>query len=297
MPLIRLTFLLIVWALAFSTSSFAHPPAPPTPDQPPHLQVSLFNDARVDSATLAEAEARASAIFAESGIAVDWLVCAAADPADFSPRRTACSALVWPSHLSVRIRPEATSVSADTFGQAFVDPHGEGLYSNVYFENLARPNRSSLSNGEMLGYVLAHELGHLLLGTNSHSASGIMQPRWDSSTLRAAALSSLVFTRGQSSTLRSRLAANSCKATTQVVIPSAARNLLLPVVADLQIGAFWWHRLQPVRSITVCHPDRSGEPALSEVERGPLFVHCAAPRIVVIPRPFFLWAGNLVLST
>ena len=208
MYLIRCLTLIIVWSLAFSTASSAHPPVPRTPSQPARLQVSLFNDAHVDPATLAEAQARVSAIFAESGISVDWLICAAADPADFAPRRTACSALVWPSHLSARIRPEATSISADTFGQAFVGASGEGLYSNVYFENLSRPNHSTLSNGEMLGYVLAHELGHLLLGTNSHSASGIMQPRWDSSTLRAAALSSLRFTRGQSSTLRSRFASN-----------------------------------------------------------------------------------------
>ena len=202
----RFTLLLIVWAAAFSTSSPASTP-PETPGPPRHLQVSLFNDAGVDSATLAEAQSRASAIFSRSGIEVDWLVCGPADPNDFLPRRTACSALVWPSHLSVRIRPRAHRVSAETFGQAFVDGDGEGLYSNVYYQNLARSSgHPDLSNGELLGYVLAHELGHLLLGTNSHSASGIMQPRWDSSVLRPAALSSLRFTPAQSAVLRSRLA-------------------------------------------------------------------------------------------
>lgn len=206
----RSTLLLIVLAPSFSTFSFARSAEPHTFGEPPRLQVSLFNDARLDPATLADAEARASAIFSEAGIAVDWLACAPADPADFAPHRTACSDLAWPSHLSVRIRPRALSVSADTYGQAFVDPSGEGLYSNVYFQNLARSSRHpNLSDGDLLGCVLAHELGHLLLGTNSHSASGLMQPRWDSSALRAAALSSLLFTGGQSSTLRSRLSRDS----------------------------------------------------------------------------------------
>jgi hypothetical protein len=201
----RLILLLIVWFAALSTSSSARTPNE-TQDQPRHLQVSLFNDAGVDSATLAEAQSRASAIFSHSGIEVDWLVCVPADPNDFLPGRTACSALAWPSHLSVRIRPRALHVSAETFGQAFVDADGEGLYSNVYYQNLARSSgHRDLSDGELLGYVLAHELGHLLLGTNSHSASGIMQPRWDSSTLRPAALSSLRFTPAQSAVLRSRL--------------------------------------------------------------------------------------------
>jgi hypothetical protein len=202
----RFTLLLIVWAAVFSTSSPASTPQGGA-DQPRRLQVSLFNDAGVDSATLAEAQSRASAIFSHSGIEVDWLVCGPADPNDFLPRRTACSALVWPSHLSVRIRPRAVSVSAETFGQAFVNTEGEGLYCNVYYQNLARSSgHRDLSDGEMLGYVLAHELGHLLLGTNSHSASGLMQPRWDSSTLRPDALSSLRFTPSQSAVLRSRLA-------------------------------------------------------------------------------------------
>ncbi|MBS1842486.1 MAG: hypothetical protein JSS69_09245 [Acidobacteria bacterium] len=201
----RFPLLLIVWATVISTSPQAR-----TPDEAPRqslrLQVSLFNDAQVDPATLARAQSRASAIFAHSGIEVDWLVCAAADPGDFAPRRTACSTLSWPAHLSVRIRPGALSASADTFGQAFVDAGGEGVYSNVYYQNLSRSSRHpELSDAEMLGCVLAHELGHLLLGANSHSASGVMQARWDASTLRIAAESSLFFTPAQSAALRSHL--------------------------------------------------------------------------------------------
>jgi len=204
----RLALILIVSATPFSTLSLAHTPAARTPDQPSRLVVSLFDDARLDSVTIAAAESRASAIFFEAGIEVDWLVCGPADPADFSPSHSACSALAWPFHLSVRIRPEAVSVSAETFGQAFVDTAGQGVHSNVYFKNLSlSAAHPQLSNAEMLGYVLAHELGHLLLGTNSHSPSGLMQARWDSSALHAAARSSLLFTSAQSSILRSRLSA------------------------------------------------------------------------------------------
>jgi hypothetical protein len=202
----RLAFLLIVWTATFSTSSPAHTPAEGPPDHARHLQVSIFNDAQVDADTLAEAQSRASAIFSHSGIEVDFLVCAAADPNDYSPSRTACSDLAYPSHLSIRIRLHALSLGSDVFGQAFVDASGRGLYSNVYFQNLSRGLRQpDLSQGEMLGCVIAHELGHLLLGTKSHSPSGLMQARWDASTLRIAARSSLLFTEAQSSILRSRL--------------------------------------------------------------------------------------------
>lgn len=206
----RLSLLLIVWVASFSTSSHANPLAqrtsPSSPDGLPHLQVSLFNDARLDFATLARAEARASDIFSQAGIEVDWLTCGPADPADFSPNSSACATLSWPSHLSVRIRPNALTISAETFGQAYVDSTGQGVYSNVYFQNLVMgPQRRQLADADMLGYVLAHELGHLLLGTNSHSPTGLMQARWDHAALSAASHSYLFFTPTQSSILRSRL--------------------------------------------------------------------------------------------
>jgi hypothetical protein len=31
----------------------------------------------------------------------------------------------------------------------------------------------------LFGYVLAHEIGHLLLGPHAHSASGLMRAHWD----------------------------------------------------------------------------------------------------------------------
>ena len=55
----RLLFF-IVWAASFSTplAILAR-----TPDAVPHIQVSLFDDARIDPNTLAQAQARASAVF------------------------------------------------------------------------------------------------------------------------------------------------------------------------------------------------------------------------------------------
>ena len=38
----------------------------------------------------------------------------------------------------------------------------------------------------ILGNVIAHEVGHLLLGTNSHSPAGIMCANWDQEYVRLA---------------------------------------------------------------------------------------------------------------
>jgi hypothetical protein len=50
----------------------------------------------------------------------------------------------------------------------------------------------------ILGSVMAHEIGHLLLGLNSHSGSGVMQPRWERKQVRQAMMGTLLFTPEQS---------------------------------------------------------------------------------------------------
>ena len=51
----------------------------------------------------------------------------------------------------------------------------------------------------VLGYVLTHEIGHLLLGSNSHSVSGIMSPHWNDEELRRISEGTLLFLSGESS--------------------------------------------------------------------------------------------------
>jgi len=46
----------------------------------------------------------------------------------------------------------------------------------------------------ILGCVIAHEIGHLLLGSNSHSGSGVMKRRWDRKQFRQAMTGILLFT-------------------------------------------------------------------------------------------------------
>ena len=201
-----------------------------TPDAlAPRVRLSVFNDAGIPSDTLAHAAARATAILAQSGVELDWLDCGRPDPADFSPPTTPCSVVAWPHQLSVRILPRARSVGADIFGQAFLDDAGRGAYSNVYYNNLAaNREHAQLSDGEMLGFVIAHEVGHLLLGSNSHSLSGLMQARWDSAALHSALHNTLFFTPAQSAALRSRLSETPHGPNVPAPLYASARPLPIP---------------------------------------------------------------------
>jgi len=189
--------------LAFPTLSFA---SGHSPEQT--LQVSVFNDARVPLALLTQAEARASAVLAQAGIRAEWLHCSS-DPRlapDQFHTPSPCSRIAFPSHLSIRLLPRALIHSEDAFGQSFLDDSGIGAYANVYYDRVASfCLDSSQSHGDLLGYIFAHEIGHLLLGPDSHSPSGVMCARWSPPQLALASRGLIFFTSTQSALMRSRI--------------------------------------------------------------------------------------------
>ncbi len=52
---------------------------------------------------------------------------------------------------------------------------------------------------------MAHELGHLLLGSNSHSGMGIMRAHWQSEELRRLSRGGLWFTNEQADRMTGKL--------------------------------------------------------------------------------------------
>jgi hypothetical protein len=89
-------------------------------------------------------------------------------------------------------------VQGNVLGQAAKDCGRAYIYSHRIAELAARNQRRV---GELLGWVIAHEVGHLALPGNGHSPSGIMRSALD---LRAAALPA--FTLDQIAALRQRVA-------------------------------------------------------------------------------------------
>ena len=128
----------------------------------------------------------ASAILGRAGIQVFWLECAlpAAVTAD-----DPCAQPLRRNELLVRIL-FAGSVDSrphvDTLGFAFVDLEtGRGSLATVYADRVAvMALGAGIDAAELLGRTMAHEVGHLLLGTNRHAPHGLMRASWSSADLR-----------------------------------------------------------------------------------------------------------------
>ena len=191
--------LFVLFASLFSQAATAHQRPEPASVR---LTVSVFNDAAVPQSILAEARTRAGVILERAGVSLDWLDCGT--PGD-RPPTSGCSAIAFPRHLSVRLVSLPSGAGEDTFGHCFQNADGEGNYAVVYFGALAASRSTDVVHtGELLGLVIAHELGHLLLGLSSHSPTGLMSPVWKSAELRLAVQGNLFFTDEQQHRIRSR---------------------------------------------------------------------------------------------
>ncbi len=169
------------------------------------LTVSAFNDAGVEPSVWSQAQSRATEIMQRSGISLTWLDCGS--PANLKPDSN-CSSLSYPTHLSVRVVPKLSPVRGDIFGQSFQNTAGEGNYALVYYAGInAFRGATTVPTGELLGCVIAHELGHLLLGTASHSPTGLMSAVWQDLQLQQALRGDLLFTGDEGERMRFRFAA------------------------------------------------------------------------------------------
>jgi hypothetical protein len=187
------------------------------------LTVSVYDDAGVPAAVLIQAEQKAARIFDYAGVNVTWSNCSSStNPVDPDALvrvsglpDSGCSKLEWPTNLALRVVPRSAGSVNDVFGVAFLSAEGTGCYSDVYYDRAINLHVDwNVSLTDILGAVMAHELGHLLLGSNSHTLLGIMRGRWQTEDLRRLAKGGLLFTteqglhmHGELSTVHQTLAA------------------------------------------------------------------------------------------
>jgi hypothetical protein len=93
-----------------------------------------------------------------------------------------------------------------TMGVSYLSAAGIGCYADLFYDRAQHLHEiSGASLASILGHAIAHELGHLLLGTNSHSPAGIMRARWQPADLASASKGALLFSTVESQAMKNKL--------------------------------------------------------------------------------------------
>ena len=161
------------------------------------LSVSVCNLGDMPESDLRRAESEATAVFRSAGVEILWRGC------DDSPA---------PGEHSITIRlrndkPPVTtgSMSLDAMGRAFLGDNGHGYLADTYYQAVSDlAGRHQADAAVLLGFVIAHEIGHLLLGPG-HVSDGVMRTGWNVSELQALRQRWLRFNQAESARIRQAL--------------------------------------------------------------------------------------------
>jgi hypothetical protein len=165
------------------------------------ITILVFDSARLTEPAIGEAERQMTAIFRRAGISVAWRNCSLAS----EEYEKACHQVPGPTQFVVTIVPRSMEPAQDVFGVAFLDEKGAGKYADIFFDSIVSLRTGGADQARLLGAVTAHEVGHMLLGSHSHSPWGIMSRHWELDHLRRLDRGALLFTPEQASRMQARL--------------------------------------------------------------------------------------------
>jgi hypothetical protein len=81
-----------------------------------------------------------------------------------------------------------------------------GPHVEIFYDRIAATGREwNVAASVVLGYALAHEIGHVLLRSSAHSFVGLMQPRWNEVTWHLVSQGLLGFRSEEKAQMRERL--------------------------------------------------------------------------------------------
>ena len=176
-----------MWPLLWSCSVFLCAVQLAADGRDHRLLVRVYNSFGVSRHELGAALRLASAIFRDAGLDTTWRECRTPKgPSSHSTDR--CQDVPAPEDLIIRViaGPPTQHRTAVPLGFSFIDRQtGSGVLSTIYADRLfATAARVAVDRGDLLAVSMAHEVGHLILGSVTHTDDGLMAAYWPDAVLR-----------------------------------------------------------------------------------------------------------------
>ena len=149
------------------------------------VAIRTYNYATVPDGHLAAARLEATRIFERAGISLDWIDCRV--PGGFGG--AACTEpLLAGRDLMLRLvdRIPARGERIVALGESMLDrEQRSGVLMTIdVFPVRAVAEQAFTAVPTLLGRAIAHEIGHLLLGSAAHPVAGLMRALWSRDELR-----------------------------------------------------------------------------------------------------------------
>jgi len=147
------------------------------------LTVRLYNTAGIPADELAAARSVADAILRDTGLTPIFRPCG-----QLAGGTDSCDEPLKRSEVVVRIIDAPAfnpTLHPDAFGVTYlVRETNRGWLATVFADRIgAAAERVRVDHGTLLGRVMAHEIGHLLLGIDYHGPAGVMRAEWPDDSL------------------------------------------------------------------------------------------------------------------
>ena len=192
----------------------------------PRIIIRMHDYAGVKGDTVERAEKETARIFRKAGIETSWVECPVthAELAQYPTCQQPPDAPRFDMNILPRFMATQLSQPDNTLGLTSFARKGERSFlASVFFDSITEEaERTNGSLAVILGYAMAHELGHLLLPTSGHSPDGVMRVCWTREDLRHAACGELVFTPQQGEQMRGEVRARAKELATAELASDAA---------------------------------------------------------------------------
>jgi hypothetical protein len=171
------------------------------------LRVRVYDTAVMPAGEQTVALRAATGVLAAAGIDITWLECGR-DDSGMNPSE--CDLLIGRDDLVVRLLRlpgEPTMHGELPLGYSLIDMRAAaGVLATIYVDRVSWLSAgANVDMGLVLGRAVAHEIGHLLLGTNVHGAAGLMRAVWSRAELQRDEPFDWLFTTRESVAMRAAL--------------------------------------------------------------------------------------------
>jgi hypothetical protein len=170
------------------------------------ISVQMVDRYGAPKGVVSAAQKDAARILAMAGVRLDWQQ----DPT--------------PGGLSLKLVAQKVEIAGgDPLGYAFLSPPFRCKCAQLVYPEIERTDqRWQAGVSTILGAAMAHEIGHLLLNSNTHGSDGIMIASFGHKQIVQASRGELQFTAEQAGGIRSQVAEQCCSGTG--VVLSANRS-------------------------------------------------------------------------